>query len=242
MRTARRSAVLLLTVASAVLAATPAAAIGDESQPYARVTHGPSCRPGGVVVEITGGAVPVAVTLSTTRTPAGEDSAEVQPGETVVLRSGGVAWGETIDPWIEYTTLEGPADSSVDDLEGYTFTRPAEADCAAITAPAAPASVPFEPPAPDVEPPAAADASAPVATGDAGPGAVPTAAATPDGKTVDPGRAEPAVPAQIAAVAPTHPAPVLPLFAAALALGAAIAGLGTVVPWRRLLRRPPGSA
>ena len=250
MRTARRSAVLLLAVAAvqaaAVLAAHPAAAIDDESQPHARVTHGPSCQPGGVVVEVTGGTVAVAVTLSTTRAPAGEDDAEVQPGETVVLRTGEVAWGETIDPWVEYTTLEGPAGSSVDDLEGFTFTRPAESDCAAITAPAAPASVPFVPPAEPLPPPAGEEPAA-VAPGEAAADAVPAGATVPgaDGKAITPGGPEPTgavAQAELAAAALAQPAPVLPLFAAALALGAAIAGLATVVPWRGLLRRPPGSA
>jgi hypothetical protein len=254
-RTGRRSAILLLVLAAqalVVLAAAPAAAIDDASQPHARVTHGPSCRPGGVVVEVTGGTVPFAVTLATTRAPDGEDSTEVRPGETVVLRTGEVGWGETIDPWVEYATLEGPAEHSVDDLEGYTFTRPAEADCAAITAPAAPASVPFEPPAADVEPPVADQEAVPIAPGDAQPGAVPADARVPgaDGKAVTPASDGAAartpsavdVVADAAPVALARSAPVLPLFAAAVALGAAIAGLATVVPWRAVLRRPPGSA
>ena len=57
----------------AVLAsAAPAAAIDDLTRPDARVTHGPSCKPGGLVVEVVAGTAPYAVRLATTRTPAGD--------------------------------------------------------------------------------------------------------------------------------------------------------------------------
>ncbi len=147
-------AALLLTLVAGVLAAGvaaagPAAAVDDPTRPDARVTHGPSCRPGGVVVEVVAGTRPYAVTLATTRAPAGEDSVVIQPGERAVLATGDVAWGETIDGYLEYTALDGAGGSHVDDLEGYTFTRPAEEDCAAIIAPAAPATVPMAPPGRD---------------------------------------------------------------------------------------------
>jgi hypothetical protein len=144
--TARRSASLLCVLAAAallgVVTAAPAAAVDDPSKPDARVTNGPSCHPGGVVVEVTGGTVAYAVTLATTRSPQGEDSAEVAPGDTVVLRTGDVAWAETIDGRLEYVALDGSGATFVDELAGYTFTRPAEEDCSAIVAPAAPATVP----------------------------------------------------------------------------------------------------
>jgi hypothetical protein len=144
-RSSRALPVLGLTVLAlltGLAVAGPAAAIDDPARPDARVTHGPSCRPGGVVVEVVAGTVPYEVTLATTRAPDGEDSAELAAGRTAVLRTGGVAWGETIDGWLEYRALDGSGDSWVDELAGYTFTRPAEEDCAAITAPAAPATVP----------------------------------------------------------------------------------------------------
>ncbi|MGY1682951.1 hypothetical protein [Geodermatophilus sp. SYSU D01176] len=120
-----------LLCAGAVLAG-PAAAVDGDAHPDARVTHGPSCRPGGVVVEVTGGTVGHAVTLATTRSPAGEATAEVGPGAVVVLRTGPVEWGETIDPFLRYTPLDGSGTAYVDDLPGYSFTRPAAEDCAAI--------------------------------------------------------------------------------------------------------------
>jgi hypothetical protein len=132
--------------------AGPAAAIDHESRPDARVTHGPSCRPGGVVVEVTAGTVGYAVTLATARRPAGEDAAELAPGAVVVLSTGPVDWGETIDPFLRYTALDGSGTGYVDELPGLDFTRPAAEDCAAI-APSTGAAVE---PAPGGTPPAVA--------------------------------------------------------------------------------------
>jgi hypothetical protein len=148
-------AVVLAVLSGALLCAGialagPAAAVDDDARPDARVTHGPSCRPGGVVVEVTGGTVGYAVTLATTRRPTGEESAEVAPGAVVVLSTGPVEWGETIDPFVEYTALDGSGAGYVDDLPGYSFTRPAAEDCAAIAPPAGAAAVP----APSDTPPA----------------------------------------------------------------------------------------
>ena len=99
-------------------AAAPAAAIDDPTRPDARVTHGPSCRPGGVVVEVVAGTVPYAVTLATTRAPGRRGRApSSQPGETVVLRTGDVAWGETIDGRLEYTAARRLGRAYVDELE-----------------------------------------------------------------------------------------------------------------------------
>jgi hypothetical protein len=125
-----------------VALAGPAAAVDDAARPGARVTHGPSCRPGGVVVEVTGGTVGYAVTLATTRRPAGEEAAEVAPGVVVVLRTGPVQWGETIDPFLRYAALDGSAAGYVDELPGYRFTRPAAEDCAAIAPPTGVAALP----------------------------------------------------------------------------------------------------
>jgi hypothetical protein len=133
--------VLGLLCAGTALAG-PAAAVDDDARPDARVTHGPSCRPGGVAVEVTGGTVGHAVTLGTSRRPAGEQSAEVAPGAVVVLSTGPVDWGETIDPFLQYTALDGSGAGWVDELTGYDFTRPAAEDCAAISPPAGAAVVP----------------------------------------------------------------------------------------------------
>ncbi len=148
-------------LALGVVVAGPAAAVDDPARPDARVTHGPSCHPGGVVVEVTAGTVAYAVTLATTRRPEGEDRTEVQPGETAVLRTGEVDWGETIDSRLEYAALDGSDTAYVDELDGYVFTRPAQEDCAAITAPPSPAEVP---PADAVPAPAPEPTPAPGAT------------------------------------------------------------------------------
>ncbi len=66
------------------LGAAPAAAIEDPTRPDGHVTHGPSCKPGGLVVEVVAGTVPYFVRLATTRQPAGEDEATLAPGATVV--------------------------------------------------------------------------------------------------------------------------------------------------------------
>jgi hypothetical protein len=154
---------LLSTVAGmlvlGVAGAVPAAAIDDPARPDARVTHGPSCHPGGVVVEVTAGTVAYAVTLATTRQPGGEDRTEVQPGATVVLRTGDVDWGETIDSRLEYAALDGSDTAYVDELDGFSYTRPAEEDFAAIAAPPSAAQVPPSGAVPASEPAPAPDAA-----------------------------------------------------------------------------------
>ncbi|RBY78273.1 hypothetical protein DQ238_12340 [Geodermatophilus sp. TF02-6] len=176
-----------------IVGAAPAAAVDDPARPDSRVTHGPSCRPGGIVVEVTGGSTPYAVTLATTRRPAGEDAAEVAPGAVVVLGTGDVDWGETIDPSLAYTALDGSGTAFVDELDGYSSTRPRWEDCAAIAPPTAATGVPSAA-APPVAAGPAADVPVPdlPAAGGAGAAAaldrtpvVPAAAeeATPDGDT-----------------------------------------------------------
>ena len=125
----------LALLCDGIALAGPAAAVDDVARPDARVTHGRCCRPGGVVVEVTGGTVGYAVTLGTGRRPAGEDAADVAPGAVVVLSTGEVDWGETIDPFLAFTALDGSGAGWVDELPGYSFTRPAAEDCAAIRPP-----------------------------------------------------------------------------------------------------------
>ena len=133
---------LLLFFGAALATAAPAAAVDDQSRPQARVVKGPSCAPGGMVIDVVARSVRYRVVLATTRTPSGEDEATVAPGATVRLRSRDVAWGETIDSRLEYTALDGSGTTFVDELTDWTFTRPSEHDCAAIAAPSssAPAS------------------------------------------------------------------------------------------------------
>jgi hypothetical protein len=247
--TARRSGYLVwaATVAFAlggIALASPAAAVDDPSRPDARITHGPSCHPGGVVVEVAAGTVDYAVTFATTRAPAGEDSADVPAGETVVLRTGDVAWGETIDGRLEFTALDGSGESFVDELDGYTFTRPSEEDCAAIAAPAAAATVPsIDPDARAGQPVTGAgadgvrpDGTRPGGTDAAG-GPVTPAEEAP-GTTTRVDLVETAAPASLPATAP-----LAPVVTAAVALAAAATGLvGVAGRSRRTGRTPTRSA
>ena len=148
------SGFLLLLLGAAVATAVPAAAIDDPARPDARVTHGPSCRPGGLVVEVTAGTVPYFVRLATTRNPAGEDEATIAAGTTVVLRSDDVDWGETIDGRLEYAARDDSGVTYVDELDTYSFTRPTQEDCEAALAPG-----PSTPPSPSatVLPPSSAE-------------------------------------------------------------------------------------
>lgn len=200
----------LLLLGAGIATASTAAAIEDPTRPDARVTHGPSCEPGGVAVQVTAGTAPYAVRLATTRSPDGEDSAELAPGETVVLRTGGVEWGETIDSRLEYTALDGSGVSYVDELAVYTFTRPTEDDCAAIRG-TTPGTA-----APDVP---------------AEPGAVPAS----DLPEVVDGDAAPAIP-RLQVAASTQPAGAATdwsLGAAAVALLSTASGVGVVAARRR---------
>lgn len=128
---------LLALLTLGVITAGPALAVGDATRPDVHVTNGPSCRPGGVAVQVVAGTLPYHVVLATTRDPGGEDAADLTPGQTAVLHSRDVDWGETIDSRLEFTALDGSGVGYVDELDGWTFTRPAQADCAAIASPAA---------------------------------------------------------------------------------------------------------
>lgn len=128
----------LLLMGAGLATAAPAQAVDDPSRPDARVTHGPSCRPGGLVVEVTAGSAPYHVRLATTRQPSGEDEATVAPGTTVTLRSDDVAWGETIDGRLEYAARDGSGVTYADELEHYSFTRPTREDCDAVHDPTQP--------------------------------------------------------------------------------------------------------
>ena len=146
-RTARSagavSGLLVVLMAAALATATPAAAIDDPTRPDAEVTRGPSCRPGGIVVEITAGSAPYTVRLSTTRRPAGEDEVTLAAAAQATLQTGDVAPGETIDPRLEFASLDGSGVTYVDELEDFTLTRPTTEDCQAALSPAPPA--PAEP-------------------------------------------------------------------------------------------------
>lgn len=178
MRAGAAACLAVLLLGAAVALAAPAAAIDDPTRPDARVTQGPSCRPGGLVVEVVAGTLPYAVRLATTRAPGGEDEAELQPGERAVLSTDDVAPGETIDARLEYQARDGSGATAVDELEDWTFTRPTAEDCAAAGTPSPPATPsPSDPgtptpSGPTTEPPTTPPSTAPAPT-------APTAPSTP---------------------------------------------------------------
>lgn len=139
------SGLFLLLVGAGLATAAPAAAVDDPSRPDARVTHGPSCRPGGLVVEVRAGTSPYFVRLATTRQPGGEDEATIAVGSTVVLRTGDVGWGETIDGRLEFAARDGSGETFVDELDNYSFTRPTQEDCDAVHDPTQPHPSPQPP-------------------------------------------------------------------------------------------------
>jgi hypothetical protein len=188
---------VFLFVGAAVVTAAPAAAIDDPTRPDARVTHGPSCRPGGLVVEVVAGTVPYAVRLATTRTPTGEDEAVLQPGETVILHTDDIAHGETIDSRLEYTARDGSGTSFVDELEEYNFTRPTSEDCAALAAPTSPEPAPPTTAPPTTAPPTTASPTAePETTPSGGSEEVPPATASvPPAPTEEPRSSDAEAPA-----------------------------------------------
>ncbi len=196
-------AFLVLAFAAAGLAtAVPAAAIDDPTRPDARVTHGPSCRPGGLVVEVVAGTVSYSVRLATTRNADGEDEALLLPGETVVLRTADVAPGETIDARLEYAAQDDSGSTYVDELLESTFTRPTVEDCdkatAAPTGPSSPppSETPTPTPSPSAEPTAPAEPPGRPSPSWPTPAPTPSESATPTPTRTAPGSSAPA---------PAHP-------------------------------------
>src|SRR3954447_17111058 len=122
----------MVFVLAGVALASSAAAADDPARPDYTVVSGPSCHPGGVQIRVVDGTVPFSVVLATTREPDGEDSADLAPGETVLLHTGDVDWGETIDSRLVFTARDGSGATFTDELADYSFTRPAQEDCAAI--------------------------------------------------------------------------------------------------------------
>jgi hypothetical protein len=191
---------VLVLLGAALASAAPAAAIDDPTRPDARVTHGPSCKPGGLVVEVVTGTVPYTVRLATTRTPAGEDEAQLQPGGSAVLRSGDVAWGETIDGRLEFTAVDGSGTAYSDELEEYSFTRPTREDCAAVAQPTTPDPAPPTEGSPSGSAPATPTGEAGVPAPSSG-GAPPTPTPTAEPRTTD---SPVPAPAEGAATSPGH--------------------------------------
>jgi hypothetical protein len=108
--------------------AGPAAALEDPRRPVAEVTHGPSCGPGVVRLQVTNGNQPTRVALVFDGT-VGQDAAELDPAEQVELASSDVAWGTTVHVTV---TVAGATGAAQLPLDLGTYTRPSKADCDAL--------------------------------------------------------------------------------------------------------------
>ncbi|WP_138734427.1 hypothetical protein [Modestobacter excelsi] len=117
---------VLLTMAVAL--AGPAAAIEDPRRPFAEITHGPSCGPGVVRVEVTNGTQARRVALVFDGA-AEQDVAQLAAGEQTELASDDVDWGQTVDVSVSVTRPDGTTEAPI---EFGTYTRPSAEDCAAV--------------------------------------------------------------------------------------------------------------
>ena len=129
---ARRAPLTLGAVGALLLAGTalagPAAALEDPRRPVAEVTHGPSCGPGVVRVQVANGSEPHRVALVFDGA-AVQEVADVGPGERVDLASADVDWGTTVAVTVSVAAASGAAQLP---LDLGTYTRPSKADCDAL--------------------------------------------------------------------------------------------------------------
>jgi hypothetical protein len=126
-------AVGALVVAGTVLAA-PALALEDPRRPVAEVTHGPSCGPGVIRVQVANGSQPHSVALVFDGTVV-QDTADLGPAERVELGSADVAWGTTVHVAVAVTDAAGAVQVP---LDFGTYTRPSKEDCDALDLPPEP--------------------------------------------------------------------------------------------------------
>jgi hypothetical protein len=130
--TAARASLTLAALGAVLAAGTalagPAGALEDPRRPVAEVTHGPSCGPGVVRVQVTNGNQPTEVALVFDGTDV-QDVAGLEPAEQVELGSVDVAWGTTVHVAV---TVTGTAGAASLPLDLGTYTRPSKADCDAL--------------------------------------------------------------------------------------------------------------
>lgn len=131
------AAALLLT---GTALAGPAAALEDPRRPVAEVTHGPSCGPGVVRVQVANGSRAHSVALVFDGAVV-QETADLTPGERVELGSSDVPWGTTVHVAVTVTDAAGTAQTP---LDFGTYTRPSKADCDALDLPPE-ASAPADP-------------------------------------------------------------------------------------------------
>lgn len=132
-RPASAAVLLVLAIAGVLLTAAvalagPAAAIEDPRRPTAEITHGPSCGPGVVRVEVTNGSQPRRVALVFDGSTE-QDVAQLAGGEQTELASADVDWGRTVDVSVTVIRPDGTTEAPI---EFGTYTRPSAEDCAAV--------------------------------------------------------------------------------------------------------------
>jgi hypothetical protein len=142
-----------------VLMAGPAAALEDTRRPVADVSHGPSCGPGVVGVQVVNGSEPHRVALVFDGSVEHE-VADLGPGERVELGSPDVDWGTTVAVSVTVADLDGTVELP---LDLGTYTRPSREDCDGLVPlpEAAPARTPDGSPAPHPNPATGGSTSAP---------------------------------------------------------------------------------
>ncbi|GAB3354388.1 hypothetical protein [Modestobacter lapidis] len=172
-RAPRTSAAVGALLLAGVALAGPAAAIEDPRRPVAEVTHGPSCGPGVVRVQVANGNQPHRVALVFDGTVV-QDVADLEPGDRVELGSADVGWGSTVHVAVTVTDAAGEAQLP---LDFGTYTRPSKADCDALVprpGPVGPLPDAVAPASPGSPPAGGAKAPAPLPPmGAGGPSPVP---------------------------------------------------------------------
>lgn len=137
-----------VVLVAGVAVAGPADALEDRRRPIGAVTHGPSCGPGVVRVQVTNGTEPHRVALVFDGVEE-QDAADLDPGEQVELTSEDVDWGITVDVSV---TVADPDGTPEQPLQFQTYTRPSEEDCEAVRPSPTPTPTPTPEPPPTPEP------------------------------------------------------------------------------------------
>ncbi|MCZ2825535.1 MULTISPECIES: hypothetical protein [unclassified Modestobacter] len=132
-----------------VAAAGPAAALEDPRRPTATVTHGPSCGPAVVRVQVTNGTEPHRVALVFDGVEQ-QDVADLDPGQQAELVSEDVDWGVTVEVSVTVADPDGTVEQP---LHFQTYTRPSEEDCEAVMPPPTPVTPTPDPSTPAPVPP-----------------------------------------------------------------------------------------
>ncbi|KQS68771.1 hypothetical protein ASG41_07625 [Modestobacter sp. Leaf380] len=159
---ARLAVTLAVLLLGGIVTAGPAAAIEDPTRPSGRVVYGPNCTDGFVRIAVTNGSEPLTLTMGYDGVAAGP-ATELAAGAQATLQGREVDWGTTV---VVDVAVEG-ADGPEDPLTFRDYTRPTEADCAAVAPPTGTeptTSAPTTTPVPTTTVPTTTPAPAPTPT------------------------------------------------------------------------------